>query len=253
MSGTITVELKGDLSHVERYRKALQQAFSGNSESFDRFGKRVLAMYASYIQRRFNTFSRGGGDWKPLAPSTIYRRARATVERARKEADSNLRRGVDTKGKSFGPAEHEAAIKRAHGRAHRFLNRVLGVPHGATRGIRIGPATIAKGAVGSGQVSILRDTGTLFNALSINGPANVMRKRGPVFEFGIGGNMQHPSGGVTVGRIAAYHQNGGAIPNRPPQRKILVVPPSSDTVWSEWDRAASMLIKELWNSSKGGR
>ncbi len=244
----ITVELKGDLQHVERYRKALQQAFAGNSDSFDRFGKRVLAMYSGYIRRRFDVYSRGGGDWKPLAPSTIYRRARATVERAKKEADANLRRGTDAKGKAFGPAEHDETMKRAHGRAHRFLNRVLGVPHGATRGIRIGPATIAKGTIGSGQVSILRDTGTLFNALAINGPANIMRKRGPVFEFGIGGGA-HPKGG-DIGRIASYHQNGGAIPNRPPQRKILVVPPASADVWDEWDAAAKLLIKELWSGSK---
>lgn len=249
---SISVELKGDIHHIARYRQKLQQAFAGNSTEFERFGTRVLAMYAGYVQRRFNIYSRGGGDWKPLAPSTIYRRARATVDRARKEADANLRRGVDSKGKPFGPAEHDAALKRARGRAHRFLNRVMGVPGSATRGIRIGPKTIAKGTVGSGQVSILRDTGTLFNALSINGPANIMRKRGPVFEFGIGGAMQHPSGGATIGRIASYHQNGGAIPNRPPQRQILVVPPSNDRVWEEWDRAAGMLIKELWNSSRGG-
>jgi hypothetical protein len=127
----------------------------------------------------------------------------------------------------------------------------MGVPHAATRGIRIGPKTIAKGSSGAGQVSILRDTGTLFNALAINGPANVMRKRGPVFEFGIGGAMQHPSGAATVGRIASYHQNGGAIPNRPPQRQILVVPPGNDQVWAEWDKAAQMLLNELWNTSKG--
>ena len=30
--------------------------------------------YRSWAQQRFNSFSRGGGNWKPLAPSTIKRR-----------------------------------------------------------------------------------------------------------------------------------------------------------------------------------
>lgn len=249
---TITVELKGPVDHAGRFKKALHQAFSGNSAPFDAFSKRVMAMYASYITRRFDRFSRGGGDWKPLAPSTIYRRARATVDRAKREADANLRRGHDAKGKPFGKAEHAEQIDRARGRAHRFLNRIMGLPHGATRGIRIGPAKIRAASIGAGNVSILRDTGTLFNALSINGPANIMRKRGPVFEFGIGGSMVHPQGHTTVGRIASYHQNGGQIPNRPPQRKILIAPPSGESVWQEWDAAAARLIQDLWNQSKGG-
>ena len=249
----ITVEIKGPIDHAARFRKALQQAFSGNTPQFDVFSKRVLAMYSGYVMRRFDIFSRGGGDWKPLAPSTIYRRAHATVERAKKEADASLRRGHDAKGKPFGGAEHDAAIKRSRARAHQFLNRVLGLPAQSTRGIRIGPAKIPHGLNTAGTVSILRDTGTLFNALTINNPANIQRKRGPVFEFGIGGSMTHPNGKATVGRIASYHQNGGAIPNRPPQRRILVSPPTSDTIWAEWDRAAQRLVSDLWNASRGGQ
>ena len=249
----IEVTIKGPIDHAGRFRKALQQAFAGNAPQFDTFSKRVLAMYSGYVQRRFDIFSRGGGDWKPLAPSTIYRRAHRTVERAKAEGEANLRRGRDAKGKPYGGAEHDAAMKRARGRAHQFLNRVLGTPSSATRGIKIGPAKIPVGTNTGGTVSILRDTGTLFNALSINNPANIQRKRGPVFEFGIGGSMAHPNGKATVGRIASYHQNGGTMPNRPPQRKILVVPASSDTVWAEWDRAAQRLISDLWNSSRGGQ
>lgn len=247
----IVVELKGPVDHAGRFKKALQQAFSGNTPAFDQFSKRVLAMYSGYVMRRFDVYSRGGGDWKPLAPSTIYRRAHKTVERAKQEADANLRRGHDSKGKPYGGAEHDAAIKRARGRAHQFLNRVLGLPAKQTRGIRIGPSKIPKGLNTGGSVSILRDTGTLFNALSISSPANIMRRKGPVFEFGIGGNMTHPKGNLTLGRLASYHQNGGAIPNRPPQRRILVSPPTSDQVWREWDRAASKLVSDLWNASRG--
>lgn len=248
---TITVELKGDVEHAARYREALRAAFGGNAPEFERFSRRVLAMYAGYIQRRFDRFSKGGGDWKPLAPSTIYRRSRATVERARKEADSNLKRGTDSRGKPFGKAEHDAMIKRAHARAHKFLSKVLGVPGWAARGIRIGPAKIPQGLNTGGQIAILRDTGMMFRALTINAPGNIMRRRGPVFEFGIGGPTTHPEGGTTLGRIASYHQNGGTIPNRPPQRKILVTPATDDAVWKEFDAAALALVDELWKRSKG--
>jgi hypothetical protein len=247
---SIQVELKGDVNHAARFRKALQDAFSGNSQPYNDFGTAIMAMYSSYIMRRFDRYSRGGGDWKPLAPSTIYRRAHKTVDRAKSEADANLRRG-HVKGKPFGAAEHDAMVEKARKRAHSFLSRIFGFTAKDTRGIRIGPAKIAQGQIGDGQISILRDTGTLFRALAINGPGNIMRKRGPVFEFGIGGPMTHPDGKATIGQIASYHQNGGAVPNRPPQREMLVVPPASEDVWNQFDRAAQRLVAQLWQQSRG--
>lgn len=257
----VSVELIGDLDHVRRYKEAVQRALSsGAGDSFEKLSIKVIAMYSSFVQRRFNIFSRGGGDWPPLAPSTVYRRARATVERAKREADANLRRGYSERVEKekggakylvrrvFGEAQHQKAMKRAETRVKRFFRQVYGwAPargQGANQRATHSPA--------SGSVSILRDTGTLFNALAINGnPANISRKRGPIFEFGIGGPMAHPGGHATVGRIAAYHQNGGTMPNRPPQRKILVSPPAADEVWAEWGRAVGAFTRELWNSTKG--
>jgi hypothetical protein len=182
----ISVEIKGDVDHIRRYREYMERvAKGGDAAAFDAFGKKVLAMYAFFAMRRFDIFSRGGGDWKPLAQSTIK------------------------------------------GRKHKGKNNARS------------PA------------SILRDTGTLFRSLSIGHPANIMRKRGDTFEYGIGGPMEHPGSKSTVGRIAAYHQAGGAVPNRPPQRKILVAPPTTDQVWSEFEKAAKIFLQRIWDESRG--
>ena len=248
----ISVEFTGDVDHIRRYREYMQRALNGgDTAAFDRFGIQVLAMYAAFARRRFDIFSRGGGDWPPLAPSTIYRRARATVERAKKEADANLKRGFteDKKGnwKAYGDREHKNALARAENRVKQFFRRAYGYApahgQGANQRATHTPAT--------GSTSILRDTGTLFNAFTVGSPANVMRKRGAIFEYGIGGPEMHPDGKTTIGRIAAYHQAGGTMPNRPPQRKILVTPPTTDQVWTEFDKAAKLFLQRVWNESRG--
>ena len=247
----ISVELTGDVDHIRRYREYMQRAVKGgDTAAFDGFGLKVLAMYAAFAQRRFDIFSRGGGDWQPLAPSTIYRRARATVERAKKEAKANLARGftTDKKGnhKIYSNREYNAAMGRAEVRVKQFFRKAYGYApsHGQ------GALQRATHTPASGSVSILRDTGTLFRTLSVGNPANVMRKRGATFEYGIGGPEMHPDSKLSVGRIAAYHQAGGTIPNRPPQRKILVTPPTSDQVWSEFDKAANIFLRRVWNESR---
>jgi hypothetical protein len=255
----ISVELTGDVDHIRRYREYMQRAVKGgDTAAFDGFGLKVLAMYAAFAQRRFDIFSRGGGDWQPLAPSTIYRRARATVERAKKEADANLARGYSERiekengvkykvRRVFGSKQHARAMARAENRVKQFFRKAYGYApsHGQ------GALQRATQIPAHGSVSILRDTGTLFRALSVGNPANVMRKRGATFEYGIGGPEMHPDSKLSVGRIAAYHQAGGTIPNRPPQRKILVTPPTSDQVWSEFDKAAKIFLQRVWNESRG--
>src|SRR5208283_220651 len=121
----------GDIDHVRRYKEAVQRCLSsGSGDSFERLAIKVIAMYSSFVQRRFNIFSRGGGDWPPLAPSTVYRRARATVERAKREADANLRAGgIKQKNggwKAYGHAEHQQAMQRAEKRVKLFFRRIYG-------------------------------------------------------------------------------------------------------------------------------
>jgi hypothetical protein len=62
---------------------------------------------------------------------------------------------------------------------------------------------------------ILRDTGTLFKALSVGSPGNLYLdlKRGK--RVGFGGPTRHPSGQLTIADIAKAHHNGrGNLPKR---------------------------------------
>jgi len=98
--------------------------------------------YRTYIQRRFNRFSRGGGDWPPLK----YR-----------------------------------------------------------------------------QGSILRDTNTLYTALtpSMTAPSGSISQPGrDGLVIGYGGNASHP-GGPTIAQIAKWHHDGAG---NLPVRKIIVLP-----------------------------
>ena len=72
---------------------------------------------------------------------------------------------------------------------------------------------------GGGSAKILRDTGSLFKALSIGGPGNHTKPIKNGIRFGFGGSTH--SGGVTFKRLAMIHQLGkGNVP----RREILVHP-----------------------------
>lgn len=51
----------------------------------NRVMKIIAARYRSAMQRRFTTFSRGGGDWKALKPSTVKRRRQSAKIRNTEE------------------------------------------------------------------------------------------------------------------------------------------------------------------------
>lgn len=48
--------------------------------------KRWAARYRSFAQERFDTFSKGGGDWPPLKPATVRRRRRGRRKKAARAA-----------------------------------------------------------------------------------------------------------------------------------------------------------------------
>jgi hypothetical protein len=115
------------------------------------------ARFRSFVQLRFDKFSKGGGDWKPLADST----------------------------------------KRAR------------------RGAR-------KGAKGARSFALLRDTGTLFMALTPEFKSEPGQlEEGIPFgvRVGFGGPARHPNGTATIADIANFHQHGGP---HLPMRKIIV-------------------------------
>lgn len=186
-------------------------------------------LYGSFIRRRYNTFSRGGGNWPPLKQATIGARrvgtARSRAAAANSKGDARSSLAFDRRG----------ALVRA-----------------------------------DRKVSILKDTGQLFNALSINARGNVKKYVPYGVRFGIGGPARHAAikralaagkgantrgtnkgdanrqklaqalrgqrsgsrasgrrtGAITIGRLAAIHDQGlGHNPKRE-----IIVPPDAATL-----------------------
>lgn len=154
--------MKFNLDGLDRFGKQVANDKSGPMHSmFLQWGKRYLA----FVQRRFDSHSKGGGDWPPLKESTKKRR----------------------RGKVY---------------------------------------------------SILRDTGTLFNALSIGFPGNLYQRIKDGIRVGFGGPARHTirivknkktkqktpiQKGVppTIKDLAVIHDEGRG---RVPKRQILVEP-----------------------------
>lgn len=86
---------------------------------------------------------------------------------------------------------------------------------------RAGASKRKRGKISVRGVEILRDTGRLYNSLSLGQGANTFRKvRGGV-QFGIQGPGSYPKSGAKIRDVAQWHQSGAG---KLPQRKILVHP-----------------------------
>ncbi len=159
MAGKAIFKISG-LEHLEGQIRSGLSKNGSPSNPVRRAFRQWAFQYLVFTRRRFNTFSRGGGDWRPLAPSTIK--------------------------------------ERRKGR-------------------------------GTGMPAILRNTGVLFNALELNATGNIVRYVQNGVQVGIGGPAVHPGGRLTIGQIAALHNDGGQKFLHPPQRKILADPDASTT------------------------
>lgn len=170
-----------------------------NGPEKDTMFKQWSARYLTYLRRRFDRNSKGGGDWAPLSQRTIAGRrykGGKTIGGARRGALARLRRARSAK----------TATKDV-----RRLKRI---------------------AAAAASVAILRDTGTLFRAFLAGQPGNVVRRSGDnALEVGIGGAS--PDAGrkgkkpVTIGQLAVWHHYGVPANNLP--ARPLVVPPDEDT------------------------
>lgn len=155
IKGTVKVDLRA----LKRFQAALRSDLRGSTNGPVRAAIHQWAMrYRSFAQERFDTFSKGGGNWQKLSAATI-----------------RGRRGKQQ------------------------------------------------------RVSILRDTGTLFNALAptFDGKPGQLQQDIPFgVRVGFGGAAKHPTANATVADIARFHDQGLG---RNPQRQIIVKPPSSVT------------------------
>jgi hypothetical protein len=218
-----SVRVVVNLPGLERLRNAFQRNDPAIAQMFNQW----VHEYSAFIMERFNSASRGDGTWDPLAPSTIYARSRAAISRAYKQFN---------KGEITRP-ELEKKLKVARRTQQQWIKKAYGMKIRGARRLEGMPIT---------GVSILRDTGTLFRALSIGQSGNIVNRTSTSVEYGIGGAAVHPNAkGVTIGKLASYHQNGGTIPGRPPQRQILVMPP--DVIKAKMIKYAETAISKIVN------
>lgn len=56
--------------------KHLKQKLTNNPSMMGEIRAAWALLYRSFVRRRFDTYSKGGGDWPALAPSTLRRRRR---------------------------------------------------------------------------------------------------------------------------------------------------------------------------------
>jgi hypothetical protein len=116
---------------------------------------------------------------------------------------------------------------------------------------RLEPETVKRrkaGKDGNKTASILRDTNTLYRALhpKIQQPGRYT-ERGPAFIIiGYGGSGIHPDAGVTIQKVAMWHQMG--MGNNP-TRKIIVDPDQKtrDGMIKDGNRALAKLSKQTGN------
>lgn len=194
-------------------------------DMYTQWGRRAQG----FNEERFDRFSIGGGDWAPLALSTIRARRKASV--SAKAGKFNAKFGGSG---AFGRGARSSLARDTQRGGH---------------------------LVSAGRtVSILKDTGTLRAALKIGAPGSTFELIPAGMTYGVAGNAPHPpkqgggasgavsaaaallvrsgkpvgrsipkskrsGGGVrsapTIGQIAGFHQEGAG---RLPKREVIVVP-----------------------------
>jgi len=169
---------------------SVKQALSPNSPEMRAGFRQVTVRYSAFSRRRFNEYSRGAGDWTPLAKSTV---------------DARRQGG----GVSFGGGRKVKGRKVSVGRGGRSS---------LARDTRKGDILVSAG----GTFSILRDKGFLFNALTIGVAGNRVTDLPNGIAFGFS-DAPHGGASLSIGQLAAVHHFG--VPqNHIPARRILVQP-----------------------------
>ena len=82
----MTAKWKWDWTGAEQ----LERAFSGGAAA-DALLRDVAVVYLAYLKRRYETQSRGGGEWPDLAPSTLTRKRYGKKKGAKAENARILR------------------------------------------------------------------------------------------------------------------------------------------------------------------
>jgi len=134
-------------------------------------------------------------------------------------------------GGDWPPLSPLTILARRHGKGGKFK-----------RGKKAYQAAVASGG---GQVSILRDTNTLYKTLSpdLGYPGQLQEDVPYGVVVGIGGPHLHPNGGATIADIASFHQAGSP---KLPQRKIIVAPPPPLVM-----KMAALMLEAVGKEARG--
>jgi len=238
-------------TRVIRFRPKLNKAAIAalNEDQLKNIFNEWAKMYAAYIKREFQRNSRGGGDWPDLAEST--KRARAKKKAAKlqvkrvggklvsvnkkkkkrvrrkpkkrltiKQLQRRAKRTLQKAREEFSEKRIKKRLKRTFSkkglkRAGKGLKRA---GKGLKKRIKRWRSERRKRAKEKARkFAILRDTGTLFNALSIGAKGNLceVTKNGVTYGFT---GARHNDDDLTIRELAAIHDEGT---DRIPQRKIL--------------------------------
>ena len=194
-----------DLNRLEKFKKEIPKQLNGGAGPVADALKLWGVRYRSYAQLRFDTYSKGGGDWPKLSPATLKKRRKGTKSNVKKLRE--ILAGQSTK-------------KRVPGQAltpsiQPTILRDTGLLFGAL-------APVFAGAPGAIEEHI--EFG---------------------IRVGYGGPQRHFSPGVkvmsTIADIASYHQTGN-MP-RMPKREIIVSPP--ETVLNSMSQDMTKALDEL--------
>lgn len=198
----------------------------------------------AFTRRRFDRYSKGGGDWPPLALRTVNARRRAGTTSAF-GGNKIVRKG----GKDG--IKNKAGFRLVAQARARDTTRGGGIV-GTTR-----------------RAAILVNTGTLKAALQLGFNGNEFRPIPGGVRYGIQGGVSRTvrkvstaaggkkrrrrlsaslAGKPTVGQIAKWHQTGaGRLP-----RRTIVVPPDAETR-KRLERSLSSAVTRIIRESGAGR
>lgn len=198
--GTVYVPI----SKLQKYADSIRKGLQGGGGAMRKAVLQWAAIYRGFAKERFVKFSLGGGDWKPLKPSTIARRRKGKAKTVK------IRRKGKTRKKAV--AQGAVSILWDTGTLLGALDPQASIAPGALTefipfGVRVGYGGTAKH------------------------PATK-------------GTMKQHTTKVTIAFIAAVHQHGsGNIPARPiivpPDQKTtdMIVNVTERALSEEWKQA----------------
>jgi len=108
------VSTRMNLSGFKKFRAKVKQGLRGGGTGpIDNMLKAWGARYLTFVRRRYSKFSRGGGDWKPLAESTKKARRGGGKRRKTRSARATTKTTSRGSGKKFAILRNTGVLLKA--------------------------------------------------------------------------------------------------------------------------------------------